>query len=102
MIGPEDASSAEALRRRARFGIVLLAGRTAVVQVGVLVGQVVMARLLDPADFGLYAICAFALSFFAFFGDGGLGGALIQKQEAPTAAELSTAFWASIAIALSV
>lgn len=87
---------------RARLGVALLAARTAIVQVGVLVGQIVMARLLEPADFGLYGACVVAMQFFAFFGDGGLAAALIQKREAPTDRELSSAFWLMVGVALVV
>ncbi len=87
---------------RARLGVALLAARTAIVQVGVLVGQIVMARLLEPADFGLYGACVVAMQFFAFFGDGGLAAALIQKADAPTDRELSSAFWLMVGVALGV
>lgn len=104
MTAPDEPGTVDvgAMQKRARLGVILLAARTAIVQVGVLVGGVVMARLLEPEDFGVYVICVFALKFFGFFGDGGLGGALIQKKEEPTQTELSTVFWASTAIALAV
>lgn len=87
---------------RARLGVALLAARTVIVQVGVLVGQVVMARLLEPADFGLYGACVVAMQFFAFFGDGGIAAALIQRKEEPTRAELSTAFWLMLGVSVCV
>ena len=87
---------------KARVGVALLAARTAIVQIGVLVGQVVMARLLEPADFGLYGACVVAMQFFAFFGDGGLAAALIQKKEAPTQSELSSAFWLMMGVSVLV
>lgn len=82
----------------ARLGVLLLTLRTVVVQVGVFVGQVVMARVLSPADFGVYAVAASAMQFFAFFGDGGLASALIQRREAPTDRELSSVFWMTAAL----
>lgn len=87
---------------RARLGVALLAARTAIVQIGVLIGQIVMARLLEPADFGLYGACVVAMQFFAFFGDGGLAAALIQKRDAPTDRELSSAFWLMVGVAVAV
>jgi PST family polysaccharide transporter len=80
------------LQHRARMGVVWLLTRTVVLQFAVLGGNVVLARVLSPADFGIFAIVQFAVAFFMFFGDAGLGGALIQKQEPPTQRELSTVF----------
>jgi teichuronic acid exporter len=90
------------LRRRARMGVVLLILRTVAQQLITLCGTVVLARVLDPADFGVYAIAQFAMSFFAMFGDAGLGAALIQKREAPTQRELSGVFYLQIGFALIV
>jgi PST family polysaccharide transporter len=102
---PSEVLSVEAvagLKTRARRGIVILALRTAVVQLVVLGGEVALARLLDPKDFGVFAIVQFALSFFIFFGDAGLGGGLIQKANHPTQRELSSVFFAQVLISLAV
>jgi PST family polysaccharide transporter len=90
------------LKKRARFGVVMLALRTVVLQVATLGGTVVLARLLDPADFGVFAICQFGVTFFHFFGDAGLGGALIQKKGKPSQAELSSVWHVQFAIAVIV
>ena len=45
-----------------------------------LVFMAVMARLLDPADFGLVAIANVALRFFSYFSQMGIAPALIQKK----------------------
>lgn len=86
------AEDAGQLRRRATIGGFFLAGRTAVTQVCVLVANVALARLLTPKDFGVYAIVQFALAFFQFFGDAGVGGALVRKRERPSPDELSSVF----------
>ena len=44
-----------------------------------LVFMAVMARLLEPADFGLVAVANVSLRFFSFFAQMGTGPALIQK-----------------------
>ena len=41
----------------------------------------VMARLLDPADFGLLAMLLVFTTFAALLAEGGLGSALVQKQD---------------------
>lgn len=40
----------------------------------------VMARLLDPADFGLVAMANVSLRFFSYFAQMGVGPAIIQKE----------------------
>ena len=97
-----EAVDVEALGKRARFGVVLLAIRTVILQIAVFGGQIVLARVLDPKDFGVFAIAQFALSFFAFFGDAGLGGALIQRRGKPTDRELSSVFWAQGLLSLAI
>jgi O-antigen/teichoic acid export membrane protein len=96
------ARSPAAMKRQALLGGLALAARTAFLQVVVFGGMIVLARRLEPKDFGAFAIVQFALTFFTFFGDAGLGGALIQKKSPPTQAELSSVFWAQIGIALTI
>jgi len=45
-----------------------------------LVFMAVMARLLDPADFGLIAIANVSLRFYSYFSQVGIAPALIQKK----------------------
>jgi O-antigen/teichoic acid export membrane protein len=56
-------------------------------------GNIVLARLLAPQLFGIYAIVAFVVQFFSTFSDVGIGAALIQKKERLNDEELSTIFW---------
>jgi O-antigen/teichoic acid export membrane protein len=99
--GPPD-DDVETIKHRARRGVLILAIRTVLVQLAVLGGQIALARLLDPRDFGVFAIVQFALSFFMFFGDAGLGASLIQKKIPPTQRELSSVFFVQLAISLGV
>lgn len=57
------------------------AGATLVNAVGQFVFLAVLARLLDPAAFGLLAMAGIALRFSAFFAQLGFAQALIQKPE---------------------
>jgi O-antigen/teichoic acid export membrane protein len=82
--------SALELQRRARVGAIVLAIRMVAMQFIVLGGDIYLRRRLEPADFGLFAIVQFALAFFIYFGDGGLGAALIQKSGEPDQRELSS------------
>jgi O-antigen/teichoic acid export membrane protein len=65
-------------------------------------GNIVLARLLSPQDFGAYAVIAFTLQFFATFADVGLGAALIQKKEDATNEEVATTFWIQQMLVLTV
>lgn len=96
---PDALLEREALQRRARRGVLLLAARTVVQQLTVLGGNVVLARVLGPGEFGVFWIVQFVLSFFMLFGDVGLGAALVQKREMPSQDDLSSVFWAAFALA---
>ena len=56
----------------------------------------VLARLLDPADFGLVALAAVFVQFAQLVVDQGLGDALIQRRELSTS-HVDTAFWVALA-----
>src|SRR5438067_1792305 len=85
----------------------LLFGRQVVTQVVNLAAAVALARLLQPADFGVYALITAVLSIAGLVGDIGIGASLVQRHEPPNARELDTAltlglgigagFWALIA-----
>lgn len=83
---------------RRRFALNAAAGAFAnVAKIGVqLLLLPVMARLLGPAEFGLYALALPMILFFATLADGGLGASLARENE--TATEVwSTAFWTLLA-----
>lgn len=64
-----------------------------------------MAHLLGPAEFGLYALALPTVSFFSVLADAGLGNSLAREDEASTVV-WSTAFWVllgtGVALALIV
>lgn len=55
-------------------------------------GQIFLARLLIPSDFGTYVIIVFIVNFVALFTDVGLSLAIIQKKKDPGINELSSIF----------
>ncbi|MCJ8510593.1 lipopolysaccharide biosynthesis protein [Rhizobium lemnae] len=59
----------------------------------------VLSRILQPADFGIVAVCAPIVAFIALFQDPGLGQAAIQKEHL-TSGEASLLFWIDIGIGL--
>lgn len=56
---------------------------------------IVLARLLDPADFGLLGMATVFIGFIAVFNDFGLGSAVIQRRNLDQVT-LSSIFWLSV------
>jgi O-antigen/teichoic acid export membrane protein len=69
-------------------------GARAAVRLGTLM---VLARLLDPSDFGLVAMATAVTGIFEVFATGGLSIATIQRVEI-SHAQVSTLFWCNVAI----
>ena len=89
-------------RRRARIGVAALAIRSSVQLVLSLVAMLILAGVLTPADFGVFAIVQFAAALLGLFGNVGFGPALIQQRTAPTQRAFATVWWAQIALAAVV
>lgn len=66
-------------------------------QVTRLVTNIVLARLLVPASFGLVAVAAVVISFLDQLKDGGTGSAIIQRKEVPKVL-LNTVFALNVAL----
>jgi PST family polysaccharide transporter len=72
-----------------------------------LIMTIVAARLLDPADFGLFALALLVVNLFDYMKDLGVGAALVQSPRnwdrlAPTGLTLSVIFGAIAGAALAV
>jgi len=89
----EDGPHLPELKKRSLTGIRSLTLRQIASKAVFLIGSIVLARLLAPSVFGVFAIVTFAMAFFSTLGDVGIGASLIQKKEEPTEEELSTLFW---------
>jgi O-antigen/teichoic acid export membrane protein len=61
-----------------------------------LLGVLILARLLPPADFGLMAIAAVVTGFISLFRDFGTAAAIIQKPD-PSPQLLDSVFWLNVA-----
>jgi O-antigen/teichoic acid export membrane protein len=87
----------EELRQKAiRGAVAKLCGQG--VLFGIRLGfLVLMARLLDPADFGLVAMVTVVTGIYDMFANGGLSSATIQK-EIITDEQISTLFWINVFI----
>jgi O-antigen/teichoic acid export membrane protein len=60
------------------------------------VGTTILARMLEPKDFGLIGMATVVTGIVGLFGNFGLGAALVQKKDV-THEDLCTAFWANMA-----
>lgn len=87
-----EPESPAVVARLAIRGAAALGMRQAVLLLASLLGGVALARVLSPADFGVYAVASFLLSFLLVFGDAGLGVALVRHPVSPTALQLRQAF----------
>ncbi len=65
-------------------------------------GQIFLARLLIPSDFGIYAIVAFLITSLNLFTDVGISLAIIQRHKMLSHKELSSAFFLKLLLSLSV
>jgi teichuronic acid exporter len=74
----------------------LIGGKTFVV-----ISQVIMARILNPSDFGIFAILMVFVNFSNALIEGGMGQALIQKKKA-TQSDYTTVFYFMIGVSLLV
>lgn len=94
--GP-DAPPSPADRHR-RFAVNAVAGGVSnAVKIAIqLMLLPLMAHMLGPAEFGLYALALPTVSFFAVLADAGLGNSMAREDEASTAI-WSTAFWILLA-----
>jgi teichuronic acid exporter len=100
-IGTDDGRLWQELGRRGSHAALQLAVRSVILRGLSFVGTVILARLLSPADFGVYGVVAFVVSVWAALGDLGLGAALVQQAEEPTPAQLRTVWTVQQALALA-
>ncbi|MFE9444693.1 oligosaccharide flippase family protein [Streptomyces sp. NPDC006602] len=84
----DEALSSSELKRRAKAGVFVVSTRGLVILLLGFAGNVVVARLLNPHDFGVVAIGMSFVLFAGLVSDGGLGAGLIRRKEPPSTEEL--------------
>jgi PST family polysaccharide transporter len=94
--------TARDLNARAVRGIKMLMGRQVVLQVLTAAAGVALARLLTPADFGVFAIATFAVQLLALVGDCGLAPSLIQREKDLGDQDLRVAFTLQQAVTTAI
>jgi O-antigen/teichoic acid export membrane protein len=98
----ESQQQAPNFKRRARIGMVVLATRSALQQVVILVATILLARVLSPGDYGIFGILQFAMSLLKLVGETGLGASLLQRETPPNDTELSTVWWCQAGLGLLI
>jgi O-antigen/teichoic acid export membrane protein len=96
----DETLAAPEIRERAARGAMLLAGRGVLIRGLGFVGNVVLARLLLPSDFGLIAFGLTLWTVGSFLQDGGLGAYLIRRPEGPTRRDLQSLVGFQLAVTL--
>jgi PST family polysaccharide transporter len=87
-----EAGATPVSNRKLAFGAIA-SGTVSLIKVGLqLLLLPVMARLLGPEEFGIYALALPTVSFVALLADGGLGATLAREPETSSLV-WSSAFW---------
>lgn len=98
---PEELNLSE-ISRRAVSGVMVLTVRKFLLKAVNYLGSIILARLLLPEIFGIFAIVSFIITFFGFFSDVGLGAALIQKKDRLSQKDLAVTFTLQQILVLTV
>lgn len=88
----EQEINVETVKERSVRGIVILTGRTFLLQIISLVAQLLLFAYLGSFEFGVFAIVSAIINFLTYFSDIGLAAALIQKKDKPSDTDLKTTF----------
>jgi O-antigen/teichoic acid export membrane protein len=94
---PDDATT---IKNLAVSGVATTFGRTVGVRAIGLLLNILLARLLAPADFGELALGLTVYTAFGTFASAGLGASLIRRPGRPTRTDLATVFGAQLALSL--
>jgi O-antigen/teichoic acid export membrane protein len=97
-----DRPEAGEIRDRAAGGAALLGARGLLIYGFATVANLVLARLLTPEDFGVFALGLVLVMVGTYAGDGGFGGALIRREQAPSPRELEAVAGLQLAATLLV
>lgn len=96
---PTDLLDADEVRRRVATGAATLGVRNVVILAAGVVANLVLARLLTPADFGLVALGQTLVLVGGYLSSGGIGTALIGRPDPPSRRELEAVLGVQLAIA---
>ena len=89
------------LRKQAFIGAKWTATSSALVAMLQFAQLAVLARLLQPVDFGLMALVVVVLQFFQTYADAGMSSAIVHRQDV-TPEQLSSLFWLNALVGLAM
>lgn len=99
---PTEEISLETVKSRAVKGVVVLTGRTFIIQVISLIAQGILWAFLTPSEFGVFFIVSAIVNFLTYFSDIGLAAALIQKKDTPSDEDLKSTFFVQQSLVLFI
>lgn len=91
-LDPTTEISLETVKERAVRGIVVLTGRTFLIQIISTLALFILFQYMPPSEYGVFIIIGSVINFLVYFSDIGLAAALIQKKDKPTEIDLKTTF----------
>ena len=95
---PGVRSSDDQIERRGLRAAGQLVARTVLTRAITLLGTVALARMLTPADFGVFAVITLIVTIITIVGDLGIGAGLVQQREEPGPADLETVLAVQLAL----
>lgn len=99
---PPDQLDSREFRRRAAAGVAIVASTGFVTLGAGFFGNLILARLLVPRDFGLVAIGLALMTFAMALADGGLAQGLLRQERTPDRRQLGGISAIQLAIGLSI
>lgn len=98
----DDRLVTEQLRGRATAAVRAVVVRGLGIRGLTFAGQLLLARMLAPQEFGVMVLGLALFNFTTFLADGGLGAALIRRVESPTPEELQNLLGIQLLVSLAV
>jgi PST family polysaccharide transporter len=87
-------------RKVVSSGLTLLGRQSAIKVIGLISG-ILLARVLTPQEFGIYAVASSSITLFTILGDMGFASSLLRQPTPPTHKQESTIFFAQQALYLT-
>ncbi len=97
-----DPQESANVKSKIASGFSILFAREFTLKIFAFIGQLILARILSPSDFGYYVIIIFIINFFLLFSDIGLSYAIIRHQTQPTQKELEIIFTIKFLLSVSL
>lgn len=87
------------LRRHALSGVKWTSLSTVLVTLTQVLQTIILARILNPEDFGLMAMVTVVIGFASAYSDLGIGAAIVQH-EGTTPGQLSSLYWLNVGVGI--